>query len=121
MIAGLAAAVLAAMLACVHTFVGGRAIARPLRQATDLPTVVRATSWMCWHMVTTTLFLMAILLFWGAWGGRPDLILAGTLLAAAVALGGLAAAPALGVGYRVLPQGWLFVPVVALGLWSFYA
>ncbi|KIT16496.1 hypothetical protein [Jannaschia aquimarina] len=116
----LTAGLLTLLWAIVHLFLGGREVARPLREAIDLPELVRATAWMCWHMVTATLFLVAALFLVGGWADRPDLVVAATLLSAGIAVAGILAAPALGVSYRTLPQGWLFVPVSGLGLWAMY-
>ncbi|MEM8822714.1 MAG: hypothetical protein AAGF30_03805 [Pseudomonadota bacterium] len=118
MIAAWIASGLIMVWALVHTIVGGRQVAGPLRRDAALPEVVRTTAWMCWHMVTATLFLTAVLFAWGAASARPDLLLAGTLISAGVMAAGLIAAPVLGVSYGRLPQGWLFVPVVVCGLWA---
>ncbi|RVT85767.1 hypothetical protein DXV76_08455 [Rhodobacteraceae bacterium CCMM004] len=71
---------------------------------------------MCWHVVTAVMALLPLLLLAAVWLGEPALAAAGTALAGALALAGVIAAPALSVSYRVLPQGFLFVPVAALGL-----
>ncbi|MEM7487812.1 MAG: hypothetical protein AAF390_01680 [Pseudomonadota bacterium] len=102
----------------VHTFVGGRGVAGPLRRAAGLDEVVRATAWMCWHMVTATLVLTGGLFLWGGAVANADIVLAATIVSAGIMVAGLVAAPVLKVGYVLLPQGWLFVPVVACGLWA---
>ncbi len=115
-----AAAALGLIWALVHTFLGGRQVALPLRQS-DLPEVVRATAWMCWHMVTATLFLAAALPVLALWTGREGLLMAALLVNIAIMLAGLISAPVLRVSYKTLPQGWLFVPNVllcALALWA---
>ncbi|WP_298430212.1 hypothetical protein [uncultured Jannaschia sp.] len=116
MIGALVAGAIAAIWAAVHVVIGGRQVARPLREDRTLPPIVRETMWMCWHMVTAALVSMAALLLWGGWSGRADLVLAGTLLAAAVSVAGIVAIPVLGTTIRRLPQGLLFLPVVALGV-----
>ncbi|MFO6465589.1 hypothetical protein ACK8OR_14435 [Jannaschia sp. KMU-145] len=116
MIGALIAGAIAAVWAAVHVWIGGREVARPLRADRTMPPVVRETMWMCWHMVTSALVTMAVLLLWGGWSGRTDLVLAGTLLAAAVSVGGIMAIPVLGTTIRRLPQGLLFLPVAALGV-----
>jgi hypothetical protein len=44
----------------VHTFVGGRQIARPLVEAVELPPVVRHTQYLCWHFTTVAIACMAV-------------------------------------------------------------
>ncbi|KIC19127.1 MULTISPECIES: hypothetical protein [unclassified Leisingera] len=113
----LAAALLAALWMIVHAFVGGRECARPLAQDRQLPDVVRETTLLCWHLVTGCLALMALFLFLGA-RGYDGLALAGTAMAAMMAMVGLLLPPLRRAGYGLLPQGWLFVPVAALGAWG---
>src|SRR6478735_10545487 len=57
-----AAALAAFSTFLIHTFVGGRLIARPLLAARDLPRVPRLTVYYCWHMVSLLLFGMAVAL-----------------------------------------------------------
>ena len=111
----LLAAALSLVLLAVHLVLGGRDIARPLRRDRGLPPEARAVAWVCWHYVSATILLMAAFLAVGAWAGRPVLIGAGTALAAAFAVLGIALPPALGWSYRLAPQGWLFLPVALLG------
>ena len=79
--------------------------------------MVRDTAYLCWHMVSVALALMAALFLLGAWVS-PHYAVAGTLLAGGFALVGVGLPLAIRQRYAVLPQGWLFVPVVALGLWG---
>ncbi len=65
-------------------------------------------------MVTATLFLAAALPAVALCTGREDFVLAALFLNAAIMLAGLMSAPVLKVSYKVLPQGWLFVPNVVL-------
>ena len=118
--AGLSAATLSFVWCAVHLFVGGRQVARPLRDHADLDHTVMATMWMCWHMVTASLFLMGTFFVMGLVVDRTYMG-AGTLLAAAIAVAGLMAPFALKTTFKVLPQGWLFVPVAALGAYAAWA
>ncbi|MBY6065303.1 hypothetical protein KUW17_01005 [Leisingera aquaemixtae] len=113
----LAAAFLAALWMIVHAFVGGRECARPLAQDRQLPDVVRETTLLCWHLVTGCLGLMALFLFLGA-RGAEGMAVAGTAMAAMMAAVGLLLPPLRRARYGLLPQGWLFVPVAALGAWG---
>lgn len=101
----------------VHTFVGGRQVARPFRDLEDLDHTLMATMWMCWQMVTATLFLMAVLFVMGAIVA-PAYAMAGAILSAGIAVAGIIAPLALGTTFKVLPQGWLFVPGAVLGLYG---
>lgn len=111
---GWLAAGLSALWFAVHTFVGGAEVAGPLRLS-DLPDAVRAPAWMVWHMVTGTLALMALLFAWATARASRDVLLAATALAAVFAVAGLVAIPLTGSAIATLPQGFLFVPVAALG------
>ena len=115
----LSAAALAAVWTLVHGIVGGRQCARPLAADQQFIPVVRETVLLCWHLVTGALALMALFLCLGAFG-RTDMALAGILLAAVTAGIGIAWPPLRGVSYGVLPQWWLFVPVVLLGAWGLW-
>ena len=111
---GWAAAGVSALWFLVHTFVGGPEVATPLI-ASDLPEVVRVTGWMVWNMTTAHLALMAALFGWATHRRLPDTMLAATAMAAATAAGGIVSAFTSRSEVMVIPQGFLFVPVVALG------
>ncbi len=51
------AAVFSLFTWAVHTFLGGREIARPLLQSTMRP-IPKLTNYYCWHLVTLTLLAM---------------------------------------------------------------
>ncbi|MEO0829549.1 MAG: hypothetical protein AAFY03_03725, partial [Pseudomonadota bacterium] len=95
--------------------IGGGEVARPLRYAA-IPAIVSQTAYLCWHLVSATLVLMALLFFAAAVGWETGL--SATALALAFAGVGILLPPMIGQTYRLLPQGWLFVPVVALGTWG---
>ena len=116
MIYFLFAGALALLWAAVHIVIGGRQIARPLAQSTTLAPVVRDTQHLCWHLTSGALVLMGGFLMAAALTGTDAYGVAGTLLSATFAAIGLGLAPLIGQDYRVLPQGWLFVPVTGLGL-----
>lgn len=110
---------LAWVWAAVHIFVGGREIARPLAETTALDPLVRDTQHLCWHLTSGALILMGGFFVAAPVTGTLAYAVAGTLLAATFAAIGLSLAPLIGQAYRVLPQGWLFVPVTALGIAGF--
>lgn len=111
---GWAAALLSLAWFAVHTFVGGPEVATPLA-ASDLPLAVRAPAWMVWNMVTGLLLLMALLLAWGTLKRKPDMLIAGSLMACVFAVAGIGSAPLIGAGFALLPQGFLFIPVAIAG------
>ncbi len=101
----------------LHFFAGGKAIARPLLSAAELPDGDRYVQYFCWHIATLTLGFQAVL--FGVAASAPDYLsfaIIGTAMAASVGLLGLVLPLVLKISYRVMPQGWLFVPVTALGL-----
>lgn len=103
----------------VHLFVGGKQVARPLLTS-DLEPIVLQTLYLCWHLTSVTIAIMAILFGMAAWLAAPTYGVAGLILAAGFALVGIGVVPLRGWSYKIVPQGWLFVPVVALaalGLW----
>lgn len=104
----------------LHLIVGGRQIAGPLRQSEGVSHTVMATMWMCWHMVTACLILMAVFFGMGLVYGAP-FVVAGTMMAAVFAVSGIWARFALGTTFKILPQGWLFVPIAGIGLYGVLA
>jgi hypothetical protein len=53
----------AAFTALVHTFLGGKFVARPLLASQELPRVSLYTNYYCWHIVTIVLFSMSGMYF----------------------------------------------------------
>lgn len=112
-----AAGVVSTAVFLIHTFVGGREIAAPLLAAKDLHPVPKFTQYYCWHLVTIVLAAMAAAYGFAAIDpSARDLAAFVTFLAAAFSVFGLILAPAKGQKYKHMPQGWLFVPVTALGV-----
>ncbi|MBV2358512.1 hypothetical protein KUH32_01880 [Thalassococcus sp. CAU 1522] len=110
-----AASALSVLWLGVHLFIGGREVAAPLRNS-DLPPLVRDTQWLCWHYTTMAIGVMAAIFGLAAWSGETAYALSGLMLAVGFAVFGIVLAPLVGAPYRRVPQGWLFVPVVALGV-----
>lgn len=107
---------LAAIWWAIHTFVGGRQIARPLVAATELPPLVRHTQYLCWHFTTVPFACMATFYFLAAFTGVTAYAIAATLLSSGFVVVGVGLVISLGEDHGKLPQGWLFLPVAALGL-----
>ena len=64
------AAVASAITFVVHTFVGGRVVARLLLDDRSLPKAAKWLSYYCWHIVTVLLAAMAASFGWAAWSGQ---------------------------------------------------
>lgn len=110
------AGALAAIWLAVHTFVGGRQIARPLLEATELPPVVRHTQYLCWHFTTVAIAAMAAFFLLAATTGLTAYATSATVLALGFLVVGVGLVFSLGEAHARLPQGWLFLPVAGLGL-----
>lgn len=109
-----AAALAAFSTFLIHTFVGGRLIARPLLAARDLPRVPRLTAYYCWHMVSLLLFGLAVALAWAARYANPALVVASAALATAFAMLSLGLVAAHRVKPWHMPQWALFLVIAAL-------
>lgn len=104
----------------VHVFVGGRQVARPLLDC-DLDPMVLQTQYLCWHLTSVTIAIMALFFAMAVWLDTAAYGVAGLILAAGFVLVGIGMVPLRGWSYKIVPQGWLFVPVVALaafGVWG---
>ncbi|MHA7776118.1 hypothetical protein [Roseibium sp. M-1] len=113
----LGAAGLSAAVCLIHTFAGGRTIARPLLKAQDLHPVPKYVTYYCWHIVTIVLAMTAVMFaLAGLRAESLDLGWTATALTASFCLLGLAVPPLKKQKYAHMPQGWLFLPVVVLGV-----
>lgn len=104
----------------VHLFVGGKEVAVPLRASADVPAPARDTAYLCWHYTSIAIGAMAVLFGLSTLTGVAAYAEIGTALAAAFAALGIAMVPRIGQTFRVMPQGWLFVPIAALGGWGLW-
>lgn len=112
-----AAAFLSAAVFLIHTFLGGRTIAVPLLNAQDLHLVPKLTSYYCWHIVTITLAIVSGMFVYAAYSqSGTDLGWAATLLTLGYCLLGLWVPVAKSQTYKNMPQGWLFLPIVIMGV-----
>ena len=114
----MAASFLSLMWALLHIFAGGVSIARPLLNAEGLHPIPKYTQYYCWHMVSFVLLSMAATYFVAALGSEKVQLVAVVATAHALffALLGLILPPLKIIKYKHMPQGWLFVPVVILGV-----
>jgi hypothetical protein len=111
-----AAAGVATLWFSVHLFAGGREVARPLLAASDLAPVARDTQYLCWHFTSLAIACMAGFFAWAAASGETAFAVAGTILAAGFVLVGVSLVIGIQGRHIDLPQGWLFLPVAALGI-----
>ena len=111
-----AAGALAALWFVVHLFIGGRQIAHPLLEAQTLNPLVRHTQYLCWHFTTVAIAGMAIFFGIAAMTGTTAFATSATVLAGGFFVVGVGLVVSLSESHARLPQGWLFLPVAALGL-----
>lgn len=97
--------------ACLHLFAGSPEFAKPLWQSNALPLQIKATLWMCWHMVSLSLFVIPVLIGLGLWLGNDAYYWSALILNTAIGLAAFMSNIALKVSFKVLFQGFLFVPV----------
>jgi hypothetical protein len=109
---------LAALAVCLtHLILGGRAVVRPFFDIEKMPGIVRYTMYYCWHLVTITLAGMALAFLLAAQpGGSHALAVFATSGAASFALLNFGMNLRLGLSFARHPQGFLFLPVAALGV-----
>ena len=112
-----AAAVLSFLTLCVHLFLGGRDVARPVLAARELDPVAKYTSYYCWHLVSMVLAAMTAAYAWAAFvpHAREAAVLV-TALAAGFAVWSAALAVWKRQRFTVLPQWILFAPIAILGV-----
>lgn len=108
---------IAALDVCLtHLVLGGREIVRPFLAVEKMPGIARYTLYYCWHLVTITLFGMALAFLMAAQvGGARELAVFASLGAASFAALNFAMNWRLGLSFARHPQGFLFLPVAALG------
>lgn len=108
---------LATIVCLIHTFLGGRAIAEPLLNAPGLHPVPKLTTYYCWHIVTITLAVIAGMFGYAAlYTGGTDLGWVATILTFGYCVLGLAVPVFKNQAFKDMPQGWLFLPIVILGV-----
>ncbi len=112
------AALLSLFTWAVHTFLGGRAIAKPLL-ACELKPIPKYTNYYCWHIVTITLLTMAGGFAYAALGEEGfDVGLLFTLLAISYCLWSLILVAWKKRKPIELPQWILFLAVSAAAIWG---
>jgi len=107
---------IAALWFLVHIFLGGREIARPLLASQELHPVVRDVQYLCWHFTTVGIAGMAVFFGLAAAQANPSYAVAGTFLAAGFTVTGVFLTFKQRANHLAVPQGWLFLPIAALGM-----
>lgn len=109
------AGVLSLMWCVVHVVVGGREVARALRNSPHLDPTVRDTQYLCWHFTTVSIAAIAVFFTLALVQQENQYAIAGTILASGFSIVGIGLVFAIRQRQFALPQGWLFVPVAGLG------
>ena len=112
-------AAVAATIAAIHLFAGGREVARPLLSQEALPPVVTLTHYYCWHDVTSTRAGLTGAYVYAALAPEGHVLAVfATLLAGSFCLWGLALVMWKRQRHRDLPQWLLFAVLTASGVWA---
>ena len=111
------AGISAALTALVHTFVGGKLVARPLLAAPKFDHISRYTNYYCWHIVTIVLFSMSVLFFIPSlYPDAMDLAWLSTIYAIAFVVWSLVMILTRKLKFKQFPQWVLILPTAVLGL-----
>ncbi len=110
------AAVLSLLTWAIHTFMGGKEIARPLLRS-SMEAVPKYTNYYCWHLVTMVLFAMSAGYGYAALvPGGYDVALLLTALSAGFMIWSLALVFWKKRRLLELPQWTLFLAITAAGV-----
>ena len=112
-------AAIAALIAVIHFFAGGREIAAPLLRQNTLHPVVTLTHYFCWHMVTIMLVSLAFAFAYAALtvDGRVLAVFA-TFISALFTVWGVVLVMWKAQRHRDMPQWILFAVLAASGGYS---
>ena len=116
-----ATAIASAVTFVVHTFVGGRFVARPLLADRSLPRASKWLNYYCWHVTTVLIGAMTMAFAWMAFTG---LVAALAAVLASIAAANAALSAGVAVRARIhplrFPSTTLFAAVSALGWASLF-
>ncbi len=101
-----------------HAIQGGRVMVDPLLHNEHVALAHSSMIWMVWHVVSVTFLCMAYFYFYGGLKKQRTLIHAANILTVAIGLVGLLAPLYLQVGYTILPNGLVFIPIALFGFLS---
>ncbi|SDE03475.1 hypothetical protein [Kordiimonas lacus] len=110
-----------ALTMLIHCILGGREIARPLLDATDIHAVAKYTNYYCWHLVSLTLAAMAGSFFWAAFHPEGiELAVLATFLSTAFCVWNLGLVTWKKQRFSQMPQWALFLAITVLALPGFW-
>ena len=117
------AAIMAFFTFVVHTFVGTRFAVAPLRAADEhLPKATIWLNYLCWHIVTGALFILAITLFGAALGRlHPDVVIVSIMLLFCVSTVSIISTTKARIPFYRFPASYLggsTALVASLGFWQ---
>jgi len=111
-----AAALVSGLTFVVHTFIGGKYVARPLLADTSLPIESKWLNYYCWHNTTIIIALNSGAYVWlAATPGQTPVILLLSVITATFSLLSIWTARKAGVSPLRLPSTSLFAVTSALG------
>ena len=110
-------AVVAFIIACIHTFAGGRELVPPLLSTRDMKTPVMLTHYYCWHIVTLVLFALSAAFLWAALDpGARELAVFATIISTLSGLWGIALVTWKKQRLIDMPQWPLFAALTGAGV-----
>lgn len=117
----LVAALITLFTWAIHTFLGGKTVARPLLES-EMEPVAKFTNYYCWHAITLLLMMMSGGFAYAAWvpEGR-DVAALFTILSLAYAVWSGVLILYSGRTAMELPQWTLFVAITAAAGWGLMA
>jgi hypothetical protein len=113
----LAAGFCSFVVCVIHLSVGRRFIVPPLLSSKDVHEVSKFTHYYCWHLVTMAILMMAgTLIYAGGIAPSTELAVVGALLSLGYTLWGMILPKLKSMPYKLMPQGWLFLPGTILAM-----
>lgn len=111
-----AAAAAAFITLLIHFFLGGSHVVLPLLNANSLKEDVKFTHYLCWHLVTVSLFIMFVGFFYAAYYKSFEIALFMTSQSIFFALWNFIMIFQHQLSLTVYPQWVLFILIAGLGI-----
>jgi hypothetical protein len=106
----------------IHTFAGGKAVARPLLADQSLPVASKWLNYYCWHITTVVIAFIAAMFAWLALTApQADIIVALSSLTSVLCLLSAGVAIKAGVNPLQFPSTTLFAIIAAFGWLALFA
>jgi uncharacterized membrane protein HdeD (DUF308 family) len=116
------AAASAAITFAIHTFAGGKAVARPLLADENLPKASKWLNYYCWHITTVVIaFIAAMFARLAITAPQTDIIFALSSLTTILSLLSAGVAIKAGVNPLQFPSTTLFAIIAAFGWLALFA